>query len=115
MSFSRKALVTALAGMTFIAVSIFAENHTTFVGKQLSAERFTVVEHGGYFPVLIELDNHDLFAVVRGGDRHIGVKGRLDYVRSTDGGRTWTLKPWWTVPGTTAIPPWANSKTAPSW
>ena len=67
-----------------------AEDHAVFYGKRILAERYTVAEQGGYFPVLAELDNHDLVAVVRGGDRHIGVKGRLDWVRSKDGGRTWT-------------------------
>lgn len=76
-----------------MAVPNLAEDHAIFYGKQISAERYTVVEGGGYFPVLIQLDNKDLVAAVRGGDRHIGVNGRLDWVRSTDGGKTWTLKP----------------------
>jgi hypothetical protein len=31
-----------------------------------------------------------LGAVVRGGAPHIGIQGRLDWIRSTDGGRTWS-------------------------
>ncbi|MGA3323025.1 MAG: sialidase family protein [Terriglobia bacterium] len=88
----RNSLKAGLACLLFISVSNLAEDYAIFFGKQISAERFTVVEHGGYFPVLTELDNKDLVAVVRGGDRHLGVKGRLDWVRSTDGGKTWTLK-----------------------
>jgi hypothetical protein len=47
----------------------------------------------GYFPVAIRLNNGDILAVLRGGAAHIGVKGRLDLVRSTDGGKNWS-KPW---------------------
>ena len=47
----------------------------------------------GYFPVAIHLKNGDVLAVLRGGAPHIGVKGRLDLVRSTDGGNTWSA-PW---------------------
>jgi hypothetical protein len=91
MSCTRKALEAVLV-MVFVAVPNLAEDHPIFYGRQVRAERFTVVEGGGYFPVLIQLDNKDLLAVVRGGDRHLGVKGRLDVVRSTDAGKTWSLK-----------------------
>lgn len=47
----------------------------------------------GYFPVAISLRNGDVLAVIRGGAAHIGVKGRLDLVRSTDRGKTWSA-PW---------------------
>ncbi len=50
----------------------------------------------GYFPVAIKLKNGDVLAVIRGGAAHIGVKGRLDLIRSTDGGKTWS-KPWTVV------------------
>ena len=89
----RNAIHAAMACSLLISVPNLAEDHAIFYGKQINAERFTVVTHGGYFPVLTELDNKDLVAVVRGGDRHIGVKGRLDWVRSRDGGKTWTLQP----------------------
>jgi len=52
----------------------------------------------GYFPVAISLKNGDVLAVIRGGAPHIGVKGRLDLVRSTDGGKTWSA-PWTAVDG----------------
>src|ERR1041385_1323613 len=52
----------------------------------------------GYFPVAISLKNGDVLAVVRGGAAHIGVKGRLDLVRSTDRGKTWSA-PWTAVDG----------------
>lgn len=47
----------------------------------------------GYFPVAIRLKNGDVLAVIRGGAPHIGVKGRLDLIRSSDGGKTWSA-PW---------------------
>lgn len=53
----------------------------------------TVTSGLGYFPVAIGLKNGDVLAVIRGGAAHIGVKGRLDLVRSSDGGKSWS-KPW---------------------
>ena len=41
------------------------------------------------FPVLLKLQNGDLLAVVRGGEYHLGERGRLDCVRSRDGGISW--------------------------
>src|SRR6476646_1338919 len=59
----------------------------------------TVVTKGqGYFPVAISLKNGDVLAVLRGGAAHVGVKGRLDLVRSTDRGKTWSA-PWTAVDG----------------
>jgi Neuraminidase (sialidase) len=53
-----------------------------------------VVTQGlGYFPVAISLKNGDVLAVIRGGAAHIGVQGRLDLVRSSDKGKTWSA-PW---------------------
>lgn len=45
---------------------------------------------GGYFPVLIRLQNGTLLAVVRGGGQHIDIKGRLDLLTSSDNGKTWS-------------------------
>jgi len=50
----------------------------------------------GYFPVAISLHNGDVLAVIRGGAAHVGVKGRLDVIRSTDRGKTWSA-PWTAV------------------
>lgn len=58
----------------------------------------TVTSGLGYFPVTIHLKNGDVLAVMRGGAPHIGRKGRLDLVRSSDGGKTWS-KPWTAVDG----------------
>ncbi len=58
----------------------------------------TVTSGLGYFPVAVRLKNGDLLAVIRGGAPHIGVKGRLDLVRSTDAGKTWSA-PWTAIDG----------------
>jgi sialidase-1 len=52
--------------------------------------RATLVEGGGHFPVLIRLRNDDLLGVVRGGAAHRGQAGRVDLLRSADGGKTWS-------------------------
>ncbi|PYV12027.1 MAG: hypothetical protein DMG07_17960 [Acidobacteria bacterium] len=52
----------------------------------------------GYFPVAVRLNNGDVLAVIRGGAAHIGVHGRLDLVRSTDAGKTWSA-PWTVIDG----------------
>jgi hypothetical protein len=50
------------------------------------------VEGGGYFPVTVRLKTGEILSILRGGARHIGVKGRLDPVtlRSQDKGKTWS-------------------------
>lgn len=53
-------------------------------------DHLAVADGGGYFPVLVTLDDGSLGAVVRGGAPHIGRAGRLDWIRSTDGGQTWS-------------------------
>lgn len=45
---------------------------------------------GGYFPVLVKWPDGTLGAVVRGGAPHVGVQGRLDWIHSEDGGKTWS-------------------------
>jgi len=55
-----------------------------------TAERVVAVKGGGYFPVLIKLNDGTLGAVVRGGAPHIGIKGRLDWIHSENGGETWS-------------------------
>lgn len=56
----------------------------------LSGQRQTVLKGGGYFPVLIRLQDGRLLAVLRGGGAHIDVKGRLDIITSRDNGATWS-------------------------
>ncbi len=54
------------------------------------AERIIAAKGEGYFPVMIKLQDGSLGAAIRGGAPHVGIKGRLDFIRSTDGGRTWS-------------------------
>jgi photosystem II stability/assembly factor-like uncharacterized protein len=54
------------------------------------AERIIAAKGEGYFPVMIKMCDGTLGAVIRGGAPHIGIGGRLDFIRSTDGGRTWS-------------------------
>src|SRR5438128_12324665 len=48
-----------------------------------------VTEGQGFFPVIAALGPRELLVVLRGGAGHIGLGGRLDVVRSMDGGQTW--------------------------
>lgn len=48
-----------------------------------------MVREEGYFPVLTCLSEREIVAVLRGGAGHIGINGRLDLVRSVDGGESW--------------------------
>ena len=54
------------------------------------AERIIAARGEGYFPVMIKLADGALGAVIRGGAPHVGRGGRLDFIRSEDGGRTWS-------------------------
>jgi Neuraminidase (sialidase) len=75
----RSFLVSTLAAATLLSGADFPHE--------------TVTSGEGYFPVAIRLKNGDVLAVLRGGAAHIGIKGRLDLVRSTDGAKTWSA-PW---------------------
>jgi len=44
----------------------------------------------GMFPKLLKLPSGEVVALVRGGAPHIGTGGRIDLIRSKDGGRTWS-------------------------
>jgi hypothetical protein len=52
--------------------------------------RSLVVKDQGYFPVALRLQDGRIAAVLRGGAGHLGIKGRLDMVFSSDDGRSWT-------------------------
>lgn len=55
-----------------------------------NADRIIAVKGGGYWPTLFKLKDGSLGAVVRGGASHVGLKGRLDWIHSEDGGKTWS-------------------------
>ena len=60
------------------------------VPRTEGVEDCSVVEGAGFFPVLVKLKDGSLGAAVRGGDAHVGIKGRLDWIHSEDGGKTWS-------------------------
>lgn len=53
-------------------------------------ERTPVVTGQGYFPVALRLQDGRVAVVLRGGAPHLGIKGRLDIVFSSDDGKTWS-------------------------
>jgi len=55
-----------------------------------SASEVYLCHDEGYFPVLINPHNEEILVVMRAGAGHVGIMGRLDAVRSLDGGRTWS-------------------------
>ena len=59
------------------------------VVKEKPVKRYMIATLGGYFPVLQKLRDGSVGAVVEAGDFHIGERGRLDFVRSLDGGESW--------------------------
>jgi sialidase-1 len=79
----RLTLVLLLALLLWVGFAIVA-------APPANLQQVSVVNGGGYFPVLIRLQSGGLLAVLRGGAPHVGVKGRLDIVRSADGGRSWS-------------------------
>ena len=56
----------------------------------LFAAAVTLIEGGGYFPVMTRLQDGRLAAVFRGGAPHIGRGGRLDWITSSDSGKSWS-------------------------
>ena len=82
------------AGITlssgFLVSVLSGQEYSLLVGREVAAERVDAVTGGGHFPVMVRLDSGDLVAAVRGGATHVGVKGRLDWIRSMDSGKTWT-------------------------
>src|SRR5437899_9802614 len=60
------------------------------VGLPPSLERSLVVSGQGYFPVALRLQDGRIAVVLRGGAGHLGIKGRLDMVFSSDEGKSWT-------------------------
>lgn len=88
------ALVLSRLGLALLCTSAFliAQDYSIFIGCPAPAVRVEAVAGGGHFPVMIRLDNGTLGAAVRGGATHVGVRGRLDWISSKDGGKTWDRK-----------------------
>ncbi len=63
--------------------------------RTLDAERYTVMEHGGYWPSAALLKNGELIVVARSGAHHEVTRGsNLVLARSTDLGKTWSEPVW---------------------
>lgn len=82
-----RVLMIALAGAMTMTTAAPDE---TALPRLDTATRTIAVRGGGYFPVLIQLKDGRLAAVVRGGAPHLGKAGRLDWIESKDGGKTWS-------------------------
>ncbi len=63
---------------------------TIEVYREKPVTRYLIATLGGYFPVLQRLRSGAIAAVVESGDFHVGERGRLDLVVSTDGGESWS-------------------------
>ncbi|MBM3496641.1 MAG: exo-alpha-sialidase, partial [Armatimonadetes bacterium] len=83
---TRLLLVAGVLAMT-TAASVADE---AALPKIERAERIVAERGGGYFPVLTQLRDGRLAAVLRGGAPHLGKAGRLDWIESGDGGKTWS-------------------------
>ena len=90
-------LLVRLPAAVAILLSVFVrtaftaeERDETGVPKTKGIERVIAVKGQGYFPVMIRLRDGSLGVVLRGGAPHLGVKGRLDWIRSNDSGRSWS-------------------------
>lgn len=59
--------------------------------RHLTATKETIAyADGGIFPVLAITADRTIVAVVRGGAGHLGLGGRVEIVRSIDGGESWS-------------------------
>lgn len=57
---------------------------------RLVPERTMAASNCGFFPVMVKLGGNRLGAVIRGGAGHTGIQGRLEWIGSRDGGKTWS-------------------------
>ena len=59
--------------------------------RTLHSTRETVgYQDGGLFPILVLAPNGDVVAALRGGAGHLGRAARMEVVRSSDAGQTWS-------------------------
>jgi hypothetical protein len=75
------------ACVVYAAIASLAEAeppHATQIARGL------VAANQGYFPVALRLQDGRIAVVLRGGDAHVGIRGRLDMVFSSDEGATWS-------------------------
>jgi hypothetical protein len=56
----------------------------------IPVERSPAIIGQGYFPVAQQLRDGRIAVIMRGGAGHLGIKGRLDMIFSSDEGKTWS-------------------------
>ena len=59
------------------------------IRKLPDSKEIYIIKEAGYFPVLAAISEDIIIAVLRSGAGHVGIEGRLDVVRSEDGGDSW--------------------------
>jgi hypothetical protein len=79
-------------GAAVLACAAWAASHGSGRNEVAPSglERSLVVAGQGYFPVALRLRDGRIAVVLRGAAPHVGIKGRLDIVFSSDEGKTWT-------------------------
>ena len=55
-----------------------------------SSREVVAYKDGGLFPLVVQARDGLIVALLRGGAGHLGIEGRLEVIRSTDGGHTWS-------------------------
>src|SRR5438128_4418062 len=69
----------------------WSEKCSLEIYRERPATRFLITSLGGYFPVMQKLADGIVAVVARDGDLHIGQRGRLIVITSTDGGESWSM------------------------
>lgn len=90
MSFIKISLIFAVLIFIMTACDKPRQKKTIDIRTLSQTTETTVVDGSGYFPVILRLPDDEVQIVLRGGARHMGIGGRLDLVRSLDGGKTWS-------------------------
>jgi hypothetical protein len=71
-------------------MTTFAFNNQLDVRTLPGTREVIVYKDGGLFPVLTQTADGVMVAVLRGGAGHLGLAGRVEVIRSYDGGQTWS-------------------------
>jgi hypothetical protein len=87
MKCSSNLLACTILASTILTPCARADEHESMPP---TLERSLVVSGQGYFPVALRVRDGRIAVVLRGGAGHLGIKGRLDMVSSSDEGKSWT-------------------------
>jgi len=94
----------------------WSENCSLEIHRERPAMRYLITSLGGYFPVMQKLADGSVAVVARDGDLHIGQRGRLIVVTSSDGGESWSMPSSWPARvRMIATPPLVRQLTAHWW